>query len=404
MHLSMGAAAVALYAMLGFESAAVAAGRVKDPERTIPRATLIGTLIVAAFYVAIVAIGMLVVPQATLATSDAPAVTIVDHLLGPGNGRWISLFVVISGLGCLNGWTLLSSELTRTLAANHLLPPVLGESNRFGAPWASLLLAGALATFVGLMNYSATLVGAFTKLSLIVSAANLPLYVCCSVALFVMLRRSPAGLSPLLWIAGAGGVAFAAFAFFGVGWEAVHLGAGARPRRRADLLLDARSTRIGADTRRLSREDAEAHVPRDRATRARIAGDGFARAARQPARQTGDACPHPGNRTRAALPHRPQRRRPAHAPQPHARPAAVRGVAGRGADQPVLPVDDRPHCARRGAVQLRPADVLPAAIGGLAYGLRTFEPRRRHDPARLRRLPQVRGAPAATSPTPSRTT
>jgi APA family basic amino acid/polyamine antiporter len=220
MQLSMGAAAVALYAMLGFESAAVAAGRVKDPQRTIPRATLIGTLLVATFYVAIVAIGMLVVPQATLASSDAPFVTIVDHLLGAGNGRWISLFVVISGLGCLNGWTLLASELTRTLAANGLLPEVLGDSNRFGAPWASLLLTGALATFVGLMNYSASLVGAFTKLSLIVSAANLPLYVCCSFALFVMLRRDPAGLSPALWIAGIGGIAFAAFAFFGVGWEA----------------------------------------------------------------------------------------------------------------------------------------------------------------------------------------
>lgn len=219
MQLSMGAAAVALYAMLGFESAAVAAGRVKDPERTIPRATLIGTLLVATFYVAIVAIGMLVVPQSTLGSSDAPFVTIVDHLLGPGNGRWISLFVVISGLGCLNGWTLLASELTRTLASHRLLPEVLGDSNRFGAPWASLLLTGALATFVGLMNYSASLVGAFTKLSLIVSAANLPLYVCCSFALFVMLKRDPAGLSPALWVAGIGGIAFAAFAFFGVGSE-----------------------------------------------------------------------------------------------------------------------------------------------------------------------------------------
>jgi basic amino acid/polyamine antiporter, APA family len=218
-QLSMGAAAVALYAMLGFESAAVAAGRVKDPERTIPRATLIGTLLVAIFYVAIVAIGMLVVPQATLASSDAPFVTIVDHLLGAGNGRWVSLFVVISGLGCLNGWTLLASELTRTLASHRLLPEVLGDSNRFGAPWASLLLTGALATFVGLMNFSASLVGAFTKLSLIVSAANLPLYVCCSLALFFMLRRSPAGLSPALWLAGLGGLAFSAFAFFGVGWE-----------------------------------------------------------------------------------------------------------------------------------------------------------------------------------------
>jgi basic amino acid/polyamine antiporter, APA family len=220
MHLSMGAAAVALYAMLGFESAAVAAGRVKDPQRNVPRATLIGTLLVAIFYVAIVAIGMLVVPQATLATADAPFVTIVDHLLDAGDGRWISLFVVISGLGCLNGWTLLASELTRTLSSHRLLPEVLRDSNRFGAPWASLLLTGALATFVGVMNYSETLVGAFTKLSLIVSAANLPLYVCCSFALFVMLRRSPEGLSPLLWIAGAGGVAFSAFAFFGVGWEA----------------------------------------------------------------------------------------------------------------------------------------------------------------------------------------
>ncbi len=216
---SMAAAAVALYTMLGFESAAVAAGRVKDPQRTIPRATLIGTLTVAVIYVAIVAIGLLVVPQATLATSDAPFVTITDHLLGPGNGRWVSLFVVISGLGCLNGWTLLSGELTRTLAAHRLLPAILGDNNRFGAPWASLLLTGALATFVGLMNYSATLVGAFTKLSLIVSAANLPLYVCCSFALFTLLRRDRAGLSSWLWLAGVGGVAFAAFAFKGVGWE-----------------------------------------------------------------------------------------------------------------------------------------------------------------------------------------
>ncbi len=217
---SMGAAAVALYAMLGFESAAVAAGRVKDPERTVPRATLIGTLVVAGIYVAIVAIGLLVVPQATLATSDAPFVTIADQLLGPGNGRWLSLFVVISGLGCLNGWTLLSGELTRTLASHRLLPAILGDSNRFGAPWASLLLTGVLATFVGLMNFSETLVGGFNKLTLIVSAANLPLYVCCSLALFYMLVRKPAGLSRALWFAGAGGIGFSLFAFKGVGLEA----------------------------------------------------------------------------------------------------------------------------------------------------------------------------------------
>lgn len=216
MQSTVSAAAIALYAMLGFESAAVASGRVTNPEKTIPRATLIGTLIVAGIYVAIVAIGLLVVPQATLASSDAPFVTIADHLLGPGNGRWISLFVVISGLGCLNGWTLLAGELTRTLASHRLLPSILGDINRFGAPWASLLLAGVLATVVGLMNTSLSLVTAFNTLTLIVSAANLPLYICCSVALACLLVRNPTGLSRGLWLAGVGGVVFAFIAFRGV--------------------------------------------------------------------------------------------------------------------------------------------------------------------------------------------
>jgi basic amino acid/polyamine antiporter, APA family len=216
---SMAAASIALYAMLGFESATVAAGRARDPERTIPRATLIGTLLVSVIYVAIVTISMLLVPQATLAASDAPFVTILDSLLGAGNGRWLALFVVISGLGCLNGWTLLVGELGRTLAMNKLLPDVLGRSNRFGAPWVGLLVMGAVATFVGLMNYSDSLVAGFTLLSVIVTAANLPLYLCCALAVFVLWRRVPGALPPMLWLAGAGGIAFTAFAFKGVGKE-----------------------------------------------------------------------------------------------------------------------------------------------------------------------------------------
>jgi len=216
---SMAAATIALFAMLGFESAAVAAGRVKDPKRTIPRATLIGTLIVAIVYVAIVVIGMLLVPQATLAASDAPFVTILDSLLGAGSGRWLAVFVVISGLGALNGWTLLGSELTRTLAMHRLLPEIFGRSNRYGAPWAALLLVGALATFVGLMNYSESLVAGFTFLSVLVTAANLPLYLCSALAILYLLRREPRVLPSSISLAGLGGIAFTVFAFFGVGRE-----------------------------------------------------------------------------------------------------------------------------------------------------------------------------------------
>jgi APA family basic amino acid/polyamine antiporter len=216
---SMAAASIALYAMLGFESATVAAARARDPERTIPRATLIGTLIVALVYVTVVTIGMLVVPQATLAASDAPFVTILDSLVGAGYGRWLALFVVISGLGCLNGWTLVVAELARTLAIKQFIPEAMGRVNRFGAPWIGLLVIGALATFIALMNYSDSLVAGFTLLAVIVTAANLPLYACCAIAMFLLWKRVPGLAPPALWLAGAGGLAFTAFAFFGVGLE-----------------------------------------------------------------------------------------------------------------------------------------------------------------------------------------
>jgi len=216
---SMAAAAIALYAMLGFESATIAAGRARDPERTIPRATLIGTLIVAVIYVAIVAISMLLVPQATLATADAPFVTITDSLLGAGYGRWIALFVVISGLGCLNGWTLVVAELSRTLAMKNLMPAPMGSINRFGAPWIGILVIGVVATFMALMNYNDSLVDGFTKLTVIVTAANLPLYLCGSIVIFMLWKRVPGLAPPALWLAAVGGLAFTAFAFFGVGLE-----------------------------------------------------------------------------------------------------------------------------------------------------------------------------------------
>jgi APA family basic amino acid/polyamine antiporter len=78
---------------------------------------------------------------------------------------------------------------------------------------------GAVATFIGLMNYSESLVAGFTFLSIVVTAANLPLYLFVALALFVLRRRDPAALPPMLWLAGAGGLAFTAFAFIGVGKE-----------------------------------------------------------------------------------------------------------------------------------------------------------------------------------------
>ena len=217
---SMAASAIALFAMLGFESATIPAGRVTDPERTLPRATLVGTLIVAIIYIAIVVIGMLLVPQATLAASDAPFVILIDSLLGiGGGGRWIALFVVVSGLGALNGWTLVVGELTRTLASYRLLPEFLSQSNSHGAPGAALIVTGVFASAVALMSANESLVAGFTFLTELIAAANLPLYLCCALGLLYLSRREPGTLGRMPWLFGIGGAAFTVFAFIGIGKE-----------------------------------------------------------------------------------------------------------------------------------------------------------------------------------------
>lgn len=215
----MAASTVALFAMLGIESAAVPAGRVRDPARTIPRATMAGTLLVAAVYIAVSSMALLLIPQSTLAQSTAPFVDLLDGYLGQGVGRVLAVFVVVSGLGALNGWTLLVGELTATMARHGSLPQPLTRLNARGAPVAALVTTGLLASAMVLMNYSKSLVEGFTFLTLVVTAANLPLYLLCAVALLVLWRRGTSRLPGSLWVLGLLGTAYSVFAFVGLGRE-----------------------------------------------------------------------------------------------------------------------------------------------------------------------------------------
>jgi len=215
----MAASTVALFAMLGIESAAVPAGRVRDPDRTIPRATMAGTLLTAAIYVVVSSMALLLIPQQQLAGSSAPFVDLLDGFTGMGNGRLLAIFVVVSGLGALNGWTLLVGELTATMARHGTLPRPLERLNARGAPAIALLVTGLFATAMVLMNYSKSLVEGFTFLTLVVTAANLPLYLFCAWALVVLWRRGERRLPGDLLVLGLLGTAYAVFAFIGLGRE-----------------------------------------------------------------------------------------------------------------------------------------------------------------------------------------
>lgn len=224
MHAVMGASALALFAMIGIESAAMPAARVDSPGRTIPRATMIGTGVVVLIYLVVSTVPLLLVRQGDLAASSAPLSLLMEQLMGPGYARWLGLFVVISGLGALNGWTLLVGEITRTMADHGVMPKMLGRSNRFGSPSAALIVIGLCASVMVLMSYSKSLVGAFTFFTRLVTASNLPLYLGCVLAFFILWRRGKVTLParsvlPVVII----GILYVAMAFIGAGTEATLL-------------------------------------------------------------------------------------------------------------------------------------------------------------------------------------
>ena len=216
----MAASTIALFAMLGIESASIPASRVDNPGRTIARATMAGAILVAAIYLVVSAVPLLLIRQDVLANASAPFALLMDQFGHAGSGRWLALFVVISGLGALNGWTLLAGQLTRTMANNGVLPPLLTRNNRHGTPVVALVITGVLASVMVWMSYSSSLVAAFTFLTLVVTAANLPLYLACSLALVVLWRRGAATCSrrSVLLVAVVATL-YVVYAFIGIGSE-----------------------------------------------------------------------------------------------------------------------------------------------------------------------------------------
>ncbi|MFL6600308.1 MAG: amino acid permease [Steroidobacteraceae bacterium] len=210
-----------LYAMLGIECATIPACRVRNPDRTIPLATVIGTIVTAAVYIGVSIVPMLLIPQAALAKSDAPIADVFARVLGGHSGEVVAMFVCIGGLGALNGWTMILGDVTQTIARHGHFPQSLAKENKHGAPTGALVLTGVVASLMLLSNYSQSIGNLFVFLSVVVTAANLPVYLSCTLAILAISRReaTPAPRTPTVTVtvAAASAAAYCAWVSIGIG-------------------------------------------------------------------------------------------------------------------------------------------------------------------------------------------
>lgn len=215
-------ATLTLWAFLGLESATIPAGSIRNPARTIPRATVVGTVLTAAVYIASTAGVMSLVAPEALAVSTAPFADGARRLFGEGGARLVAIGAAISCFGALNGWVLIAGQLPMAAAADGLFPAALGRVSARGTPAIAMVASGALASVLVAMNYSRGLVELFTFITLLATLSTLVPYVFCSLAMWLMPGRPrPAGA---MAIVGSLAFLYAMFAIFGAGAETVFYG------------------------------------------------------------------------------------------------------------------------------------------------------------------------------------
>jgi APA family basic amino acid/polyamine antiporter len=204
-------AAMATFAMLGFECATLPAGKIRDPARNVPLATVLGTLFAGIVTLAACLAVLFLLPGNVAASSAAPFADAIAPVLGPIAGSLVAVFAIVSVLGCLNGWVLCSGEVPLAMARAGIFPSWLGRTTDIGTPIRAQALSSIVTTLLIVSNFSGSLAAVFTFVILVSTVSSLFLY---SAAAIAALKLRVGSVFALL------GLGFAGFAFWGAGWEA----------------------------------------------------------------------------------------------------------------------------------------------------------------------------------------
>jgi APA family basic amino acid/polyamine antiporter len=132
-----------LWAYEGWQFGTYSAGEVIDPQKSFPRAFLLGSLALTALYLIAVLAYLVALGPAAATASDAIAATAITTVLGPWAGKIVAITILISTFSAANSVILTAPRVFYAMANDNLFFKKLAEVHpRFQTPAAAIVALG----------------------------------------------------------------------------------------------------------------------------------------------------------------------------------------------------------------------------------------------------------------------
>lgn len=219
-------ATLTLFAFLGLESATIPSGNIHEPEKTIPRATMIGTVVTIFVYMIGSATVMGMIPAAELKNSNAPFADAAALIWGDSARYWVAAGAIVSTFGALNGWILLQGQMPMAASRDKLFPEIFKKENNKGVPATGIIIGSILISALMLMNFTKGLTNTFTFMVLLTTITVLVPYLFSAASYGVLLLQNKFWKRDLIsqLITAVAAFLFSMWAIVGSGQETVYWG------------------------------------------------------------------------------------------------------------------------------------------------------------------------------------
>jgi len=122
------------YAFSGWNAATYIASEIKDQKRNLPRALIVGTLIVTVLYLLLNAVFLYSTPMASMRLKEEVASVVAQNIFGVRGGQLISLLISLCLVSAISSMIWAGSRVAFTMGKNHRGLKVFAQENSNGRP------------------------------------------------------------------------------------------------------------------------------------------------------------------------------------------------------------------------------------------------------------------------------